>query len=114
MPFPDCGSDLRNVRAQRRLYRQLTTPLSEDQKNKVEALLNVREGSRQAEGIHHLLPGALLRQERLAFFCRLHRAISWAVPRLETLYAVLAEEDPGSALRWAVCAPHVFMTAVMW
>jgi Domain of unknown function (DUF4158) len=35
------------VRAQRRLYRQLTAPLSEDQKNKVEALLNVREGSRQ-------------------------------------------------------------------
>jgi hypothetical protein len=35
------------VRAQRRLYRRLTTSLSEDQKNKVEALLNVREGSRQ-------------------------------------------------------------------
>ena len=35
------------VRAHRRLYRQLTAPLSEDQKNKVEALLNVREGSRQ-------------------------------------------------------------------
>jgi len=40
------------VRAQRRLYRQLTTPLSEDKKNKVEALLNVREGSRQT-----VLPG---------------------------------------------------------
>jgi hypothetical protein len=35
------------VRAQRRLYRQLTTHLSEDHKNKLEALLNVREGSRQ-------------------------------------------------------------------
>ena len=35
------------VRAQRRLYRQLTTPLSEDKKNKVEALLNVREASQQ-------------------------------------------------------------------
>jgi hypothetical protein len=35
------------VQAQRRLYRQLTIPLSEDQKNKVEALLNVREGGRQ-------------------------------------------------------------------
>lgn len=35
------------VRAERRLYRQLTTPLSEDQKNKIEALLNVREASRQ-------------------------------------------------------------------
>ena len=35
------------VRAQRRLYRQLTTPLSKDHKNKLEALLNVREGSRQ-------------------------------------------------------------------
>jgi hypothetical protein len=35
------------VRAQRRLYRQLTAQLSEDQKSKVEALLSVREGSRQ-------------------------------------------------------------------
>jgi Domain of unknown function (DUF4158) len=38
------------VRAQRRLYRQLTTPLSEDQKRKVEALSNVREGTRQTLG----------------------------------------------------------------
>jgi Domain of unknown function (DUF4158) len=35
------------VRAQRRLYRQLTPSLSEDHKNELEALLNVREGSRQ-------------------------------------------------------------------
>jgi hypothetical protein len=35
------------VRAQRRLYRQLTTHLSEDHKNKLEALLDVGEGSRQ-------------------------------------------------------------------
>ena len=35
------------VRAQRRLYRALTAPLSETQKGKIEALLNLRGGTRQ-------------------------------------------------------------------
>jgi hypothetical protein len=35
------------TRAQRRLYKRLTAPLGEDQKTKLEALLNVREGTHQ-------------------------------------------------------------------
>ena len=35
------------TRAQRRLYKRLTAPLSEDQKKKLEALLNVRQGTHQ-------------------------------------------------------------------
>jgi hypothetical protein len=35
------------VRAQRRLYRGPTAPLSEEQKSKIEALLSLREGIRQ-------------------------------------------------------------------
>ena len=35
------------TRAQRRLYKRLTAPLSEDQKEKLETLLNVREGTHQ-------------------------------------------------------------------
>ena len=35
------------TRAQRRLYKRLTAPLSEDQKKKLETLLNVRQGTHQ-------------------------------------------------------------------